>query len=70
MICYSEVRFLGKNGYEGELKKACECLKIGKAYAVLRIDIEDFHTSITIWVNNEPKVFNSVMFEGCVGSEI
>lgn len=60
-ICAHQVKFLGKNGTDQDLKEAMKRLKIGKIYSVYRIDIDSFETRISL--KGYPNDFNSVMFE-------
>jgi len=57
----SLVRFLGKNGYEGERKRACALLTVGNAYEVESVSVGRFDSSVRL--KGIDAVFNTVMFE-------
>ena len=54
------VRFLGKNGYEGELTRAKDMLEVGQLYEVASMSVGGFRSSVTL---KDGGSFNSVMFE-------
>ena len=70
MICYSKVKFLGKNGHEKEREKALRLLEISKEYIVESIVIGNYKTDIYLNGPWDDEGYNSVMFEGVEGSEI
>ncbi len=59
----SRVRFLGRNGYEHQLKKAMEVLEVGGEYEVIDLEVGDWSSVVTI----DHGRFNSVMFENVDG---
>jgi hypothetical protein len=60
--------FLGKHGYDLQLKKALDLLEVGKKYKVIGGDYGAFST--TYILEDFPKDrFNSVMFDADLGVE-
>jgi len=68
MICYSKVKFLGKNGRDNELSEAKRFFKVGKSYFVREVRIHNWHTEVLFM--GVAGAFNSVMFDGIKGSEV
>ena len=50
MICYSRVKFLGKNGTKNELFEAKNIFNEGQELIVFQININDFSTKL--WFRN------------------
>lgn len=67
MICTTQVKFLGRNGTEEDLKEASKHLTVGHVYQVSEIHIGSWRTEILLGMCKVP--FNSVMFKG-VGRKI
>lgn len=60
-FCCCCVKFLGKNGYDYELREAKKKITVGKEYYVSTITIDKWKTTINLYgISGD---FNSVMFE-------
>lgn len=55
------VHFLGRNGYDSELKRAMEVFEVGKYYTVAECDIGS--SSSTFLFEEVPGWWNTVMFQ-------
>jgi hypothetical protein len=62
-VCGVTVKFLGKGGYEGQLKRASSCFRVGQELNVEMIEVHGSCSYVHIKVGGGTISFNSVMFE-------
>lgn len=55
------MKFLGRNGYDHELRAAMDAFKIGQEYKVRDCEVGDW--SHCVWFEDVPYAWNGVMFE-------
>ena len=58
----TKVKFLGKNGYDYQLKEASEMFEVGLVLTVKSIEVGDSSSSV-VFEEMPGKSFNTVMFE-------